>query len=84
MSTIGLQHVPTTYRGYALDEFQIEAIRSLTNGESVLVSAPTGTGKTLIADYLIDITFRSGRQVVYTALPPAPSSAPVRRDHVHP
>ena len=67
MSTIGLQQVPTTYRGYTLDEFQIEAIRHVTAGESVLVSAPTGTGKTLIADYLIDITFRSGRQVVYTA-----------------
>lgn len=67
MSTIGLQQVPTTYRGYTLDQFQIEAIRSLVAGESVLVSAPTGTGKTLIADYLIDVTFQSGRQVVYTA-----------------
>ncbi|MFS8653262.1 MAG: DEAD/DEAH box helicase [Limnochordia bacterium] len=56
-----------TYRGYTLDAFQREAIEALAAGDSVLVSAPTGTGKTLIADYLIEMTFRAGRQVVYTA-----------------
>lgn len=57
----------TTYRGLTLDPFQIEAIRLIEAGESVLVSAPTGTGKTLVADYLIDKTFHAGRRVVYTA-----------------
>lgn len=34
---------------------------------SVLVSAPTGTGKTLVADYLIEEMARRGQRVVYTA-----------------
>ncbi|MGI6081641.1 MAG: DEAD/DEAH box helicase [Limnochordia bacterium] len=57
----------STYRGYILDPFQIEAIQSIEEDVSVLVSAPTGTGKTLIADYLIERAFRSGNAVVYTA-----------------
>ena len=32
---------------YALDDFQLEAIRALANHHSVLVAAPTGTGKTV-------------------------------------
>ncbi len=57
----------TTFRGYELDPFQIEAISYIDAGESVLVSAPTGTGKTLIADYVIEKMYQSGRRVVYTA-----------------
>lgn len=57
----------TTYRGYKLDEFQREAIELLQQNASVLVSAPTGTGKTLVADYLIEEMARRGRRVVYTA-----------------
>lgn len=56
-----------TYRGLTLDRFQREAIRAIEAGESVLVSAPTGTGKTLVADYIIEKTFREGRRVIYTA-----------------
>ena len=33
----------------------------------MLVSAPTGTGKTLIADFLVEMAYRAGEQVVYTA-----------------
>lgn len=62
-----LHHQTMTYRGYTLDAFQQEAIEALDAGESVLVSAPTGTGKTLIADYLTEATFKANRQVVYTA-----------------
>lgn len=36
-------------------------------GHNVLVSAPTGTGKTLIADYLIERALSAGDKVVYTA-----------------
>lgn len=56
-----------TYRGLTLDPFQQEAIRSVEAGQSVLISAPTGTGKTLVADYIIEKSFREGRRVVYTA-----------------
>ncbi|MCR4426693.1 MAG: DEAD/DEAH box helicase, partial [Firmicutes bacterium] len=55
------------YRGFRLDPFQVEAIRHVEEGRSVLVSAPTGVGKTLVADYLIERMFNLGRRVIYTA-----------------
>ena len=61
------QETQTTYRGYTLDAFQREAIEWLSAGDSVLVSAPTGTGKTLIADFLVDMAYQAGEQVIYTA-----------------
>lgn len=62
-----VQGTLTTYRGFTLDPFQQEAIEWLNQGESLLVSAPTGTGKTLVADYLVDEIHRKRGQVVYTA-----------------
>lgn len=50
-----------------LDEFQIEAIQGIQAGDSVLVSAPTGTGKTLVADFLIEKTFHANKRSIYTA-----------------
>ena len=41
-------------RGLTLDPFQEQAINLLRDGHSVLVSAPTGTGKTIIADSVVD------------------------------
>ena len=38
---------------FPLDEFQIQAIKALDQGHSVVVSAPTGSGKTLIGEYAI-------------------------------
>ncbi|NPV52771.1 MAG: DEAD/DEAH box helicase [Firmicutes bacterium] len=58
---------PAPYRGLTLDDFQREAIGHLLAGRSVLVSAPTGSGKTLVADYLIDQVIRRGSQAIYTA-----------------
>ena len=55
------------YRGLELDPFQAEAITHLREGRSVLVCAPTGTGKTVVADALVDEAFETGRRVVYTA-----------------
>ena len=55
------------YRGLTLDRFQEEAIEYIENDRSVLVAAPTGTGKTLIADYLIEEILEDGGEVVYTA-----------------
>lgn len=57
----------TRFRNYVLDDFQKEAIGHLLAGHSVLVSAPTGVGKTLIADYLIAQAIAEGKRVVYTA-----------------
>ncbi|MBI2576483.1 DEAD/DEAH box helicase [Candidatus Woesearchaeota archaeon] len=55
------------YLGLTLDKFQEDAIIALEEGKSVVVSAPTGSGKTLIANYLIDLKLKRGEKVVYTA-----------------
>ena len=55
------------YRGFDLYAFQQDAIAAVEAGKSVLVAAPTGAGKTLIAEYTIDKALRSGRRLVYTA-----------------
>lgn len=59
--------LPNSYREYKLDDFQRQAIGELLAGNSVLVSAPTGVGKTLIADYLIDDAIQKNERVIYTA-----------------
>ena len=59
--------LPEYYRDYKLDDFQQQAIAELLKGNSVLVSAPTGVGKTLIADYLIDQAIAKGDRIIYTA-----------------
>ena len=55
------------YRGLKLDPFQAEAIQHIQNNRSVLVSAPTGTGKTIIADYIVEQALSEGKDVIYTA-----------------
>jgi ATP-dependent RNA helicase DOB1 len=55
------------FKDFVLDRFQIEAIHSIENNHSVVVSAATGTGKTLIADYVIDKYLKQGKKIVYTA-----------------
>jgi ATP-dependent RNA helicase HelY len=51
---------------FPLDRFQEEAIRQLAQGRSVLVAAPTGTGKTLVAEYAIWKAWQRGARVIYT------------------
>ena len=50
-----------------LDAFQEEAIRYIKEGYSVIVSAPTGAGKTLIAEKVIEESIKEGKGVIYTA-----------------
>jgi superfamily II RNA helicase len=59
--------MPTTYQNYQLDPFQQDAIAAIDNNHSVIVSAPTGTGKTLIADYLVDKALQNQAKIIYTA-----------------
>lgn len=54
-------------RGLTLDRFQTDAIAALQAGHSVLVCAPTGTGKTLVADWLVEDALARGKEVIYTA-----------------
>ncbi len=55
------------YRGLNLDPFQVDAIQAINDDRSVLVSAPTGTGKTIIADYIVEKALKEGKEVIYTA-----------------
>ncbi|MBW3021077.1 DEAD/DEAH box helicase, partial [Candidatus Woesearchaeota archaeon] len=54
------------YKGLVLDEFQVESINSINKHHSIIVSAPTGSGKTLVADYVIDKAINDGKKVIYT------------------
>ncbi|MBL4846086.1 MAG: DEAD/DEAH box helicase [Planctomycetes bacterium] len=56
-----------TYRGLALDRFQQEALEGIARDEDVIVAAPTGSGKTLIAYYAIERALAAGKRAVYTA-----------------
>jgi len=49
------------------DRFQQEAIDYINQGHSVIVSAPTGSGKTAIAEYVISTCIQNKVGVVYTA-----------------
>jgi len=55
------------YKGLTLDKFQEDAINAIHHNNSVIVSAPTGSGKTLIADYIINRDIGKGKRIVYTA-----------------
>lgn len=51
---------------FRLDEFQQQAIAALNAGRSVVVCAPTGSGKTLIGEYTIHRALARGGRVFYT------------------
>jgi superfamily II RNA helicase len=51
---------------FELDDFQLQAIAALEAGRSVVVCAPTGSGKTLIGEYAIHRALAQGRRVFYT------------------
>ncbi len=52
---------------FQLDPFQQESIQWIEKEHSVLVSAPTGAGKTVIAEYAIEKALSRGESVIYTA-----------------
>jgi ATP-dependent RNA helicase HelY len=63
---------PTTLEAFAegypfpLDDFQVTAIQALEAGESVLVAAPTGSGKTVVAEFALDRALGRHRKAFYT------------------
>ncbi|MDP2912548.1 MAG: DEAD/DEAH box helicase [Candidatus Omnitrophota bacterium] len=49
------------------DRFQSEAIEYINKGHSVIVAAPTGAGKTAIAEHVIESCLEKNEAVIYTA-----------------
>ena len=55
------------YKGLHLDRFQEEAIHAINREHSVIVTAPTGAGKTVIAEYAVEKCLQTNKRVIYTA-----------------
>jgi ATP-dependent RNA helicase HelY len=49
-------------RDFDLDPFQIEACQRVEEGQSVLVAAPTGAGKTIVAEFAIHLAMSDPAQ----------------------
>jgi superfamily II RNA helicase len=58
---------PANFRPFQLDDFQKRAIEAVNKDKSILVSAPTGAGKTVIAEYVIEKCLTEDKGVIYTA-----------------
>jgi superfamily II RNA helicase len=53
--------------GIQLSDFQKHAIKAIVDGHHVLVCAPTGSGKTLPAEFAIRHFINQGKRVIYTS-----------------
>jgi ATP-dependent RNA helicase HelY len=51
---------------FELDAFQAEAVEHLLAGRSVVVAAPTGSGKTVVADHAIELAHQGQGKAFYT------------------
>ena len=51
---------------FGFDNFQTEALEALVRGESVLVSAPTGSGKTVVGEFAVWLALQEGGKAFYT------------------
>ena len=54
------------YFPFPLDPFQIDAIKAINSGNSVVLTAPTGSGKTLIGEFAIYRALSHDSRVFYT------------------
>jgi ATP-dependent RNA helicase HelY len=52
--------------GFELDGFQRQALDALDAGGSVVVAAPTGSGKTVVAQYAVNLALAAGGKAFYT------------------
>ena len=66
---------------FPYDPFQEQAIRCIREGISVFVSAPTGSGKTVIAEVAVEQALRAGAMAIYTAPIKALSNQKFREFH---
>ncbi|HET8621470.1 MAG TPA: DEAD/DEAH box helicase, partial [Acidimicrobiales bacterium] len=51
---------------FELDPFQVRAVEALDGGRSVLVAAPTGSGKTVVAEHAVARALATGTKAFYT------------------
>ena len=51
---------------FELDPFQIQACTALEQGRGVLVAAPTGSGKTVVGEFGVELALRRGVKCFYT------------------
>ena len=51
---------------FSFDPFQLDAIDHIRNNRSVMVAAPTSSGKTLVAEYALWRALQHGSRAVYT------------------
>src|SRR4051794_13718389 len=66
MTPEGLVESFLTTQPYTLDDFQLDAIRALANHHSVLVAAPTGTGKTVVGEFGMFMARQANLRSIYT------------------
>ena len=52
---------------FELSDFQKYAIKSIVEGDHILVTAHTGSGKTLPAEFAINYFVKNGKKVIYTS-----------------
>ena len=52
---------------YSLSDFQKWAIEAIVTGNHIMVTAHTGSGKTLPAEFAIDYFVSQGKKVIYTS-----------------
>jgi superfamily II RNA helicase len=57
---------PATTYSWSLDPFQQHAIAAIHREDNVLVTAKTGSGKTLVGEYQIAYSLAKGKRVFYT------------------
>ncbi|MFN2388844.1 MAG: DEAD/DEAH box helicase [Actinomycetota bacterium] len=51
---------------YRFDDYQVRALRALLDGQSVLVAAPTGAGKTVVGEFAAWLALQGGGKTFYT------------------
>jgi ATP-dependent RNA helicase HelY len=51
---------------FALDTYQMRACAEVEQGNSVLVAAPTGSGKTVVGEFAIHLALATGQKCFYT------------------
>ena len=55
------------FSNFKLSDFQKWAIKAIVDGDNIMITAHTGSGKTLPAEFAIQYFVEKGKKVIYTA-----------------